>query len=445
MEKFVEWVAKYFKNNLISLFLFLLGALLLLLGITESISSSPIGPLVPRADYRGVALILGLVFILLSVLFYYRFQNTDDELIVEMGAVDYSDEAVQLLEAKLKKLKNLEANCPFCLVGAVYLDMMVSPIDTKELTNDERSDIEEIRYDTGGSALWVGRFLKMNKGQQSFLFSAIGDANEPHTRHFRDIFLENDNWVLNDNFLEEAQIDGGKIGTTVHLIQRDRNFGTMFTYRGVLRDLSWKRIRTQLERRLEAGGVLYLAGYLKTNLCDGLISALGDLTDRTLICIDHGRLVEETGFGPAIKTLRQAFQARLVDVYFCTYQEIFDLFRVEHRSQPPSNWQQVYKNLINIVERENLPLITMVRGGYINKEMKGFVIVDKKIIPLEGSLEPTFRRGTVGASNAFNASAMYYLVKGEHMKLDDYVKISANKAFRELEEWTKKPDYSKVK
>jgi hypothetical protein len=71
MEKFTEWVTSKFQHPLGLLF-FLLGALLILLGVTTGLELPVLQQLAPDVNYRWVSLALGVIFLLLATLIYYR-------------------------------------------------------------------------------------------------------------------------------------------------------------------------------------------------------------------------------------------------------------------------------------------------------------------------------------------------------------------------------------
>ena len=71
MEKLAQWLAERFQHPL-SLLFFILGALLILIGVTTGLEVPLLKQLAPDVDFRWVSLAIGLVFALLSVLIYYR-------------------------------------------------------------------------------------------------------------------------------------------------------------------------------------------------------------------------------------------------------------------------------------------------------------------------------------------------------------------------------------
>jgi hypothetical protein len=71
MSKFLDWVTSKF-NHPLSLLFFLLGAVLVLLGLTTGLNIPGVQPLVSESNSRWAALILGIILLLASVLLYYR-------------------------------------------------------------------------------------------------------------------------------------------------------------------------------------------------------------------------------------------------------------------------------------------------------------------------------------------------------------------------------------
>jgi len=338
-------------------------------------------------------------------------------------------ELVKITRGKLNTLHEMSRDCPVCLVGGVYWDITVGPIGTTKLEENEWSNADAVEYDIGGSALWVGRFL-WKKQQKSYLFSAIGNGDDPHTVRFLELF-ENERWPLNRLAFGRP---GDKTAITVHLlIQSRRRFRTMITYSGALSGFGWNSIAQQLNEKLTYGGVLYISGYFKTCLWQSLVGSLAALPRNTLVCIDHGRLVRKLEQGAAVRAIRDAFKARLVDLYFCTHNEIFDLFEVSRIRRLWLSWGRVQRILQELASRGELPLITLVRGGDISGKTKAYAIVGKSVYTLEGSIGPIYNHKTVSPTNEFNASMMYHLIHDPRFQeLEEQVIEAGNKALEEM-------------
>lgn len=71
MEKFVDWLAQKFSHPF-SLLFFLLGAILVLLGLTTGFEIPILNQLAPAAEYQRISLVLGVACLLIAVLIYYK-------------------------------------------------------------------------------------------------------------------------------------------------------------------------------------------------------------------------------------------------------------------------------------------------------------------------------------------------------------------------------------
>jgi len=327
----------------------------------------------------------------------------------------------QRLKDKLDILHGL-SNCPFALVGSVYLDVILRPINTTKLGKDEWSSVGPIECALGGSSLWVSRYLWRLYKKKSYLFSIKGKGNDPFTKEFAKLIAhERHSWLRN------RLISGprnSRTAVTAHLVQPNDEFTTMFTHRGVLVGFGWSDIQKQLDKTLAPGGVLYLSGYMKTFLYNGLQANLEMLLHNTLICVDHGRLVPGR-FTDAGQALRSAFRQGLVDVYFCTYKELLDLCRPSDERLPyPDDAKAALEELVGY---GMLPIITVVRDNDFPGETKAYAIIEESVHPLKGKGGQSLLRDSVGPKNAFNAAMMYHLIRGAREDSLEELVIKAGK------------------
>lgn len=406
--------------------LVLVGFLLVLvsLGVDFGVISS--GPQASRLPLIFIGVIL--IITGLCVIFWKRFFISDPTKHIP-------DKDLEPLKNKLGELHSLKENCPFVLLGSVYLDVILEPIETTKLEKDEWSNIDPIEVIPGGSSLWVGRYLwRLCDKQQSYVFSKIGkNENDLFTREF-DKLIKRDQqvWLLEKNDLIKS---GGNIGTTVHLVQPDKKFTTMFTHQGVLATFGWGDIFHQLMERLSRGGVLHVSGYFKTNLWGGLVPNLGAFRDKTLICIDHGRLIEKLVHGSAMQTLYNAFDQGVVDIYFCTYQELLDYCRIKYGDRYPSRPRSVERTLKRLASRAKLPSLTIVRDDDLGGKVRAYAIIGKTIIFLAEKERSDRGEECIGSKNAFNAAMMYHLVKGLDPKVHELDKVVEAAGKRAFEAW----------
>lgn len=79
MDKFTQWLTDKFQHPL-SLLLFILGTLLVLLGITKGFKVPYLEQLVSEGPYKWASLVLGVVLLLLSVYIYYHPVKEEKEI-----------------------------------------------------------------------------------------------------------------------------------------------------------------------------------------------------------------------------------------------------------------------------------------------------------------------------------------------------------------------------
>jgi hypothetical protein len=330
------------------------------------------------------------------------------------------------LISKLLEIKRLNS-CPYALVGSTYIDVTLSPINTQVLERSEWSNIGPLKFHLGGSAYWVGFFLWKLHNIKSYLFSSKGTHSDPLTKEF-DRLLQKEPWLI-DKFCTYKDLPSP---VTVHLIQDKNLFETMFTSANALHNLSFMSISNDLNEVLADGGVLYISGYFKTNLSNDLDDVLKQLRSdkNTLVCIDHGLLMADEMVGPARK-LKAAFEGGLVDIYFCTLDEIWDLFNAGSKNtiSKPNNDNDVISILetlphdlgpyITVLRDIRLPynkVFTKVRGSTWNsiKGTNSFIVKNR-----------------IGIKNAFNAEFIYSLIHNveENKDLNDFIEYISMKSF----------------
>jgi len=335
------------------------------------------------------------------------------------------DPNIARLMAKINTLYHSE-ECPFVLVGSVYLDIILRPIITTLLEKKEWDNLDHIRFDLGGSIMCVGRFLFLDHKQRSHLFSIKGGRGEPLSEVF-DALITKEKWPINDLISSEPK---SRPAVTVHLIQHDKRFSTMFTQKGVLIELDWHNVNDELSIILQNGGVLFIGGYFKTNLCIGFKDNLEKYSDRTLICIDHGSLAPELITTQSIQALCEAFRTDTIDVYICTFSEITEFFKKSNQHTTYYLTGDIEKDLKIIAEKGVLPKITYVRGSDIPGNIDAFTIINKSIIPIQKKDCQIFKDSPVAPKNAFNAAVLYSLVKGE--RITDISQLAVNSGLEGL-------------
>lgn len=441
MGKFIRWLwEQYGTRVVIAGICLVVGLTIILVALGVSlpwgISMAPGAAQPPVLVIGIIVLVIGLVVGLSRLRARHERPSSPQHSPAVPPAVLVAGSCRARLESKLGRLRGFRG-CPFVLAGSVYLDVILFPIGTTVLQREEWSDIGPVRFELGGSSLWVGRYLKRFYDEKSYFFSTMGRGTDPFTREFDKLIArERDDWLRN------RLLTGGpnsRTAVTVHLVQGNSSFTTMFTHPGMLPGFGWGDIEEQLHKRLAGGGVLHISGYMKTGLWLGLQHNLQRLHHNVLICIDHGRLTPKLIGGNAVRALRNAFRAGLVDVYFCTYQELSEIFQLDHGGSPTPG--EVEQTLEELAKSEKLPILTMVRDSNLPCETKAYAIVEKSVWPLAGaggtSLISSPVGPVVGPINAFNAAMMYEMVRSPRFAtLEELVIEAGNEA---LSRWAEAP------
>ncbi|WP_370963274.1 hypothetical protein [Amycolatopsis sp. cg9] len=293
----------------------------------------------------------------------------------------------------------------FFILGGVYLDLMVQPISVKRLDNYEYSTLDQIRYDCGGSACYVGHYLHQNFDHRSYLYSRLGEqtalSDELRGK------LSEEKWIRRAHYQNDAHAQSG---VSLHLLQADSSYRTTFTHKGALGGFNWEPLLSKMVKKTSRGGVLHISGYFRTGLHRELCHALENLSPNLLVCVDHGRFLPEDHQGAA-NALLEAFNRRLIDLYICTLPELCRLMAtadVEADAQATPE-----ETLQKFAASGKLPRVTIVRGHAAAEATSAHIVLDNELLPavsVTPGLPPA--RDVPGRNNAFNAAVMHYLTEG---------------------------------
>ena len=304
------------------------------------------------------------------------------------------------------------------MVGGVYIDISLKPVEVEKLYSVEFANLKEIRMTCGGSAIWVGRYLHDVYGVRSDLVSSTG-ASDPASRQLR-IELRAEPWTRKVRLLTVAH---HQCGQSVHLVQGSGRFHTTFTHQGALRRLCWKPVEHWVKRMTDRGGVLYISGYFRTGLDLDFEETLRRLSPKILVCVDHGRFSASDYTRQAADELVKVFSASLVDVYICSFKELCELAKMQGTVPPTKEPGRFDPNAIGsekealqairfMATMQWLPKVTVVRSDVDELQVSAYVVVDGQIIeehkPRSGPMvdEP-------GPRNAFNAGLLHSLARGD--------------------------------
>lgn len=313
----------------------------------------------------------------------------------------------------------------YFIVGAVYIDLMLTPIMEPILDASEHDNLDKVNIDCGGSAWFVGRYLDRKFGKKSTLYTKIGSVG-PLSRQLK-IQMKKERWYKVLRLTVERT---KQCGTSVHLVNRDIGYHTTFTHKGALADLDWGPVHDDLLWRSRKGGILHISGYFRTSLCNDLSITLRQLSPELIVCVDHGRFRPQD-HKRAAEALLEAFEQKLIDIYICTIPELqqlmeFDGLKVQHGERDEDL-------LMRYNRGGRLPDVTVVRCEPGGGEAKAYLIT-------EGTVQPVNCRATIsrtldypGRNNAFNAALIYNVVEGAVG--EDFNTTIGNAVQKSLERW----------
>jgi hypothetical protein len=308
------------------------------------------------------------------------------------------------LEHRIKAIREI-TTLRYIMVGAVYVDLYAKPIDVQEFKDGEYSQLDEVRPIPGGSAYWAGRYLWEHYGQKSYLFSRLGGSDLLSNSLRKELLAEP--WIQDPYFTTD---EDRQCGVSIHLTQRNGD-RTTFTHRGALQGLEWRsKILEMIKWRTDRGaGVIYISGYMRTNLCNELSDSLRYLSDKFLVCVDHGRFRSGEN-APAARTLGDAFAEKLIDVYFCTHDGLKQFMTEIGYATDRAMSDEDY--LKTVATRTELPRVTVVRSNPKNGPLAAFVLLDGTVTQIDSPRQLSSWSNHPGLKNAFNTAFVYNLITG---------------------------------
>ena len=318
----------------------------------------------------------------------------------------------------------------FFIVGAVYLDVQAAPVTSLLLDNTEHSDLDEMRLVCGGSACYVGRYLytQSQAKAKSYLYTRIGKGDALSRELSRQ--LRREPWIRK-RILSVAK--SRQAGVSLHLVNREGGYHTTFTSKGSLASLDWALIRDKLIRRSQDGGILHISGYFRTALFEGLDFTLAHLPPSLIVCLDHGKFLQEDNKS-ASKALFTAFEQELIDFYICTLPELRELMYLADVHVPDG--APAPHILETWVAACHLPRVTIVRCEPTATAATAYVIIDNMVHPpVVHEAVPSSSLTLPGRSNAFNAALISGLARGERGEtFEDLIKRCVRDALKEYME-----------
>jgi hypothetical protein len=302
---------------------------------------------------------------------------------------------------RIQMLRHLKRPA-YVVVGGVYLDLELSPIDVVRLDDAEFYDLNTVNMKCGGSVLYFGRSLHELFHIRSFLFTRLGKG-DPFSKALGSK-LRAEAWIRNPHTPESPNT---QCGVSVHLVRRQNDYHTTFTNTGTLSALQWGPMWSKLQGRTKRGGVLYIAGYFRTGL-HADFSRLEQLSSKLLICLEHGRF-SSTSNPAAASALLEAFR-NLVDVYLCTPPELRELMKSNGVLVDAQTHDR--EALEYFASQAKLPPITVVRGrAEVGGQAVAHILYDNKVTDVSAPCHANVTK--VGYKSVFNATFVHALVTGD--------------------------------
>ena len=294
------------------------------------------------------------------------------------------------------------------LIGGVYLDLILYPIDTVRLDHREWANLEGIKMQLGGSAYYMGKYLYDQYQQESELLTIVGSSGDPLSAEAARL-LEGESWVRNDVITDPTP---SATPVSVHLVQRSEEFTTIFTNRGALDHLGWEHIfRSSTAVGRGEPAVLYISAYFRSNLHFGLVQQLREFSKQHVIALDHGRVNPETDYPQSAVALKEAFKRGYVDIYFCTFTHLWAFDKSPAIEEPIPEELRTHQFIVDLAARLHLPPVTIIRGEDWPGEGTAYLLLDGELHVVSDVGDPTGGPiGGVGPKNAFNASFLMSLL-----------------------------------
>jgi hypothetical protein len=297
-----------------------------------------------------------------------------------------------------------DSRLPTVLIGGIYLDISLGPVDIKETKNTEYYDLDTVKVAPGGSAFFVGKHIWDAFHRPSYLVSRIGKGDQ-FSKQLAALLKEVP-WIRGNHL---SASNNSQCGISVHLIDRDESFRPTFTHKGALIELSWRSIIKEVQHLTRhGGGVVYISGFFRTGLNVDLTTSINQLSPYVLTIVDHGRF--QPGDNPAAeRSLLEAFRSNAIDVYVCTFDEMLCLAESAGISHP----HQISKlELIqSLASGRFLPKVTIIRGEPGPGRPHATLVVDDRIESIQEGPDEWHLTNVPGRGSAFTAGFINYLSK----------------------------------
>lgn len=343
-----------------------------------------------------------------------------------------------------EKVSQLDSQAQLVIIGATYVDIVTELSPGSE--NDWRLFLRmvgpekqgEILFNLsqgevrlGGSAKWFCEYVcKYSQGLFSrvTLISAENKNVDWLSGLFRSMVTKFESSMPNILSSQYCQIGGpdADMGTPFTVCLEGRL--TMLTHPGILRELTWDRVRMTIEsdKHAQSWDVVYLSGILKTGLCPLLVNNLNpenaERLRNSVVCLDHGQFSDAPS--DHLLSIKNVLSLGHVDIYFASMNEILRLFQ-SRTSEKLMNYllvptfrypREAFETRIlkRLARSGKLPAITIVRGG----KTRIATVVGETVSRVDIDVDNAKWLTVFGGKSMFNAAVLDFLIKGKDQMMN---------------------------
>lgn len=272
------------------------------------------------------------------------------------------------LEWRLANCRKRRGSNFFHLIGPAYLDLTLAPIEGTTLRPSEVSNLDALRVEAGGSAIYVGYYLRKRFRRYSSLYTRLGTRDE--IRKELKSLIKRQRWVKH---FERTTDPNAQSAVSIHLMQRDKSYYSTFTHRGAASGLGWDPHLKTIQRRGRRGGCLVITGFFRTNLAQDLCESMSQISPRMLVVLDNGQFTIEE-HARDVPTLVDALSSNLIDVYICSFEELRAVMAFGGCDSPEGS--SVEAALHKFHAADLLPRITVIRESVSRRGAVAHLAVD---------------------------------------------------------------------
>lgn len=244
------------------------------------------------------------------------------------------DQTQDVLDRLREKIEALADKRFIHFLAPVYIDRIVNATAGSKKHRGER--FSNIHSNCGGSALFLAKdFKRLGIIERSYLYSIYGRDELAELLDKSGVWYSEDQETGSGYLMNCCKIVEGKSAETIHIpYWRGPNIfeehvttvqeKDIVTSRNVLRNFTFSHIEPTLGKNLSSkGGVLYIAGYLRSSLSEDLLDKLQAFQRSSVFTVlEMGfQRMDDTSHQKFLN-LHQAFRNRLLDLLVTSVSEL---------------------------------------------------------------------------------------------------------------------------